>query len=425
MQSWSRAAALGLVVLGAGALSAARPPSAGEPTPIHGATAGDQFGVALACCDLDGDKLPETLIGARDADPNGITDAGSVFIYSGRTGQLLRRLDGTTPSGVFGASLACADLNGDKRPDVLVGIPNQGVVRVFSGRDFTIIRETQFQTNAFQTGFSVAAADVNGDRVPDIVAGAPNFSRAGSGAGVVVVYSGKDGSVLHRFDGTQDQDQFGSAVAAADIDRDGFADIVAGAGRTDVDGVTDAGAVSVFSGRNGARLRYYEGAGTDELLGISVAVGDLNHDKYPDVLAGAPNRDPNGITDAGSILAFSGKTGQLLREFNGGFAGEHMGWGLACGKIDKDAFPDVAAGGIQGVMPPTGAVEKVQLFSGKTGARFFTLERPAAGGNFGLRLALCGKGKGPATRLLVGEQQADPGGKVDAGTVWSYPLKAR
>lgn len=72
--------------------------------------------------------------------------------------------------------------------------------------------------------------DVNGDGRPDLIVGAPNdgFAR---------VYSGIDGSVLYNFDGDDTRDatgrligRFGSSVSGAgDINGDGIDDFIVGA----------------------------------------------------------------------------------------------------------------------------------------------------------------------------------------------------
>ncbi|MBK8288618.1 MAG: FG-GAP repeat protein [Cellvibrionales bacterium] len=76
-------------------------------------------------------------------------------------------------------------------------------------------------------------------------------------AGKAYVYSGLDGSVLYTFKGTGAGDWFGYSVAGADINNDGYSDIIVGAHRDDVPDVVtskllkDAGSVYVYSGQDG------------------------------------------------------------------------------------------------------------------------------------------------------------------------------
>src|SRR6476661_8418491 len=72
----------------------------------------------------------------------------------------------------------------------------------------------------------------------------------------------------------------GVRVAAGDINKEGFADIITGAG--------DAGAghVKVFDGNTGLELRSFLAYGAGYAGGVYVAGGDVNNDGYADVITG-------------------------------------------------------------------------------------------------------------------------------------------
>src|SRR5207248_499641 len=117
----------------------------------------------------------------------------------------------------------------------------------------------------------------------------------------------------------------GVFVAAADVNNDGFADIITGAG---------AGAgpdVSVFDGRTGTRIHEFFAQAPNFTGGVPVAAGDVNGDGFADVIAGAAAGGApavliyNGNTTAkqlpllSSFLAYSRTFtgGVQLTEFNG------------------------------------------------------------------------------------------------------------
>jgi hypothetical protein len=78
---------------------------------------------------------------------------------------------------------------------------------------------------AFVGGVSVATGDVNGDGVTDIVTG------AGPGGGPNVrAFSGRDGTLLLSLFAFAPGFPGGTSVAVGDLNADGFADIVTGAG---------------------------------------------------------------------------------------------------------------------------------------------------------------------------------------------------
>jgi len=396
--------------------------SVGSPRVWTGETAGDQFGVRGLCYDLTGDGRPELIVGARNADPNGVTDAGSVFVYSGKDGKLLHRFDGAVPNGVFGYSIQCGDINRDNRPDVVIGAPNQGRVFVYSGRDWRLLHQIEPQPNTLQLGVSLALADTNRDRYLDIITGGPNFGQIGGGNGSVVVSSGKDGTFLHRFDGADFGDQFGLSTAGGDVNKDGYADIVVGAPRARPLERVNAGSVTVYSGRDGSVLRAFAGAAPGDHLGISVAACDLNLDRYADVVTGAFGADPAGVLDAGSLFVYSGRNGALLQRFNGSRVADHMGWSVACVPLDTDKYPEILTGGIQEALPFPDRTENLWLFSGKTGAQLHHVEVPAEGAVFGNWVTACAPTGRVPGQIVVGAPEADPDGKTDAGAVYVFPV---
>jgi hypothetical protein len=93
---------------------------------FDGERLGAQFGSAAAGPgDVDGDGVPDVLIGAYTDSPGGRTEAGSAYVFSGKTGGLLARLEGASQFDHFGFSVAGAgDVNADGRKDLIVGAPD-------------------------------------------------------------------------------------------------------------------------------------------------------------------------------------------------------------------------------------------------------------------------------------------------------------
>ena len=87
------------------------------------------FGAGIAGVgDIDSDGVPDLMVGANDQQPSarqGRASVGRVFLFSGATGQVLKRITGPGPANdfkFFGVDLAGpGDLNGDGIPDILVG----------------------------------------------------------------------------------------------------------------------------------------------------------------------------------------------------------------------------------------------------------------------------------------------------------------
>lgn len=296
--------------------------------------------------DVNGDGFDDFIVGAPDASPGGLAQAGSAYIYSGANGSLIYRIDGPAAGDGFGASVSMAgDVDSDGFGDFIVGAPivclcllrdDPGSAYVFSGADASLIYRVDGTAANDRFGTSVSiAGDVDGDGVPDFVVGAP-ASRVSFffGAGSAYVFSGANGGLIYRKNGPALGFGLGRSVSGAgDVDSDGFDDFIAGASGADPDGLTDAGSAFVYSGADGSVIHRIDGATSGDLLGLSVSgAGDVDGDGLSDFIIGATFADPGGRSDAGSAYVHSGADGLLIHQVDGdGFADFVVGapgWGF-------------------------------------------------------------------------------------------------
>jgi hypothetical protein len=150
----------------------------------------------------------------------------------------------------------------------------------------------------FTGGVRVAVGDVNGDGVPDII------TAPGPGGGPDIhLYDGRNGALLGRFWALEPNFTGGMYVAAADVNGDGFADIICGG---------DAGGgphVTVFSGRDRTIMYSFFAFEMDFTGGVRVAGGDVNGDGFADIITGAgPGGGPH-------VAVFSGLNGAVIQSF--------------------------------------------------------------------------------------------------------------
>src|SRR5262249_54964704 len=130
----------------------------------------------------------------------------------------------------------------------------------------------------FTGGTYVAAGDVNGDGFADIIVGAD-----GGGGPNVTVFSGKDGRPLGSFFPYDIHFTGGVRVAAGDVDGDGKAEIITGAGPGGGPNVT----VYKFNNGQFQVIRSFFAYDPGFAAGIYVAAGDVNGDGKVDVVTGA------------------------------------------------------------------------------------------------------------------------------------------
>lgn len=206
-------------------------------------------------------------------------------------------------------------------------------------------------------------ADVDLDGAPDAIVALGSNARDGvSGAESVHVLSGAGGAPIWRFEGDSyllpgtmwrvGYDRFGEfGLRAADLDGDGRPEVIVGAPArgvdTNGDGVPDIkfGAVDVFSGATGARIRTIAGEGNRSWFGGAVdLVPDVDGDGAPEIVVGAPGRGALNGAHVGGLFLYSGRTGALLRQTDASEIGSAgYGWQVACvGDTNGDGRAEIA-----------------------------------------------------------------------------------
>jgi uncharacterized delta-60 repeat protein len=216
-------------------------------------------------------------------------------------------------------------------------------VRAYDAATGQLVFDQMVYNMNFTGGVRVATADVNGDGVDDII------TAAGTGGGPhVKVFDGATGKLLMEFMAYDPHFTGGVYIAAADVNGDGKADIITGAG---------AGGgphVEVFDGATGAPLQSYFAYDPAFTGGVRVAAGDLNGDGKADIITAAgPGGGPQ-------IQVFDGVTGQSIQSFfayDPAFTG---GVYVAAGDVNGDGKVDIITGAGEGGGP------NVKVFDGGT-----------------------------------------------------------
>ena len=312
----------------------------------------DLFGWSVTGAgDCNGDGFSEVAVGAPAHENN----TGKVYVFNGKTGELLHEFTGDEEGDLFGWSISDAgDSNGDSFDDLLVGAPgvddkklgaDAGQVYVFDGKKGKTLHEIEAITESEQLGWSVASAgDWDSDGFSDLILGAPQGAekKKRPRTGVARLYHGRKASILATFIGDEEGDRFGHAVhGAGDIDGNSFADVIVGSN-------TSMSYAVVYGGKKGEELYRFESEVEGNRFAWSVGgAGDVNGDSFVDLIIGIPGNLPEegkGETDS-RVIVYSGKDGTILLSMDGPSHGAHFGCSVSgAGDLNADSFVEVIVG---------------------------------------------------------------------------------
>lgn len=351
---------------------------------IYGATAGDVSGFSTCVIgDVNGDGFADMAVGAPASDPNGLSNAGGVFIIYGAAGGLPAgidlaalngsdgsRIDGQIAGAQLGASVQGAgDVNCDGFDDLVIGASfangAAGITYVLFGSAAGFGTNFDISTLNGDNGFIItgagveqcgsavsAAGDINGDGLDDLIVGAIDNGH-GPGA-AYIIYGALPGEAVTRF---------GSLIGQT-IHGGNFNDVLHGLGGGDLlighDGrdLLDGGTgddtlvgglgADTLSGGAGSDTASYADAAKGVRVDLSITTGQNTSGAGTDTLVSIENLDGSAFAD---ILTGNAKANTLTGEAGkdrliGGAGDDHLDGGQGADKLTGGAGADVMTGGV-------------------------------------------------------------------------------
>lgn len=229
-------------------------------------------GMHLAACDVDGDGVDEIVTAV------GPNQSPWVKVFR-KNGQVISKFLAYAADVKGGVFIACGDLNGDGKGEIVTGVPEgyNPRVRTFNGVTGKPIISNGFlaYSKTLQTGIRVATGDVDGDGLDEIIVGTGNGA-----APRIRIFSGK-GVPKPKLDfyAYSKNERGGINVAAGDVNGDGIDEVITGspAGKT--------GEVKIFT-PTGRLLKKFNAYSASYKLGVKVSSGDVNADGTSEIIIG-------------------------------------------------------------------------------------------------------------------------------------------
>ncbi len=280
---------------------------------IAGGSTGDQIGSSGITTLGNGNFI----ISSGLDNVEGVTDAGSVRVINGTTGeQVGPLLFGDEAGDSLGSSGITVLSNGNfviaTENDNVNGVQNSGSVRIINGATGIQVGSTLSGNNSNdKLGSSSITAIRNGNFViassNDDVGGVTDDDVGSvTDAGSVRIINGATGAQIgSTLSGNCLNDQFGNASITA-LDNGRF---VIASQYDDIGTITNAGSVRIVNGNNGEQVTAtFAGDTVGDQLGSS-SITNLGNGNF--VIASELD-NVNGVTNAGSIIIVNGNTGEQV-----------------------------------------------------------------------------------------------------------------
>ncbi len=401
---------------------------------FQGEDSNDLFGHSVdGQIDLNSDGYADLIVGAKRAEGSPCsTFCGSTTVLSGQDGSVLKKIYGGNYDQEGHSVSYVGDVNNDGTNDYMTSSPvggnssKYGVLRVFSGTTGSALHNMAGAKNSWFGDDSAALGDINNDGYNDFIVGITRDNSLGIGGytGAVQMVSGKDGSILDTYYGSEASGYFGQDVAgSADFSGTGIYAVVGAHGAN-----SSAGRVTVYG-----MLLDSDGDGvadqSEEIAWIydptethdfdSDGIGnnadpDDDNDTIPDIYDDFPfdyqeysDIDSDGIGDnadddddndgfgdsVDNWPAYKAKPGYLWEGpyvLYGSDGNDYFGSSISGGDVNNDGYSDIIVGALNASPGDGIGYGEVSVISGVDLQELWSWQGNNLGGSFGMEVSAAG-----------------------------------
>lgn len=329
----------------------ANPNSMFLEAPTNGSGGFNATSVAIA--DVNGDRIPDVLV-ANQCDSLPSCSTGVVAVSLGN-GDGTFQASQTYSTGGFAGAVAVGDVNKDGKLDIVVANSFSNTVGVLLGNGNGTFQAVQTYGSGGSSAIAITVADVNGDGNPDILVANGCFSDSDCTTGSAAVLLGNgDGTFQTAMGYASGGFEGSTSIAVGDVNADGKPDLlvsnVCTAGSSGNGCTNNAGSVGVLLGNGDGTFQSAATYASGGLLAEWLTVADVNGDGKPDVLVA------NSCASLNSTVCAGGGVGVLLGNGDGTFQtaltqqlNGPFAFSIAVADVNKDGKPDlvVSSRGIQ------------------------------------------------------------------------------